>query len=123
MKTRTAEQNESQKIEVTKEELQIMIKGIENTNLGIYVSLVLDNKEVCSNYIKDIYNMINKKRKVVGYYQNKKVFQLGNAFRISGRYNKWHYVDPKEQYEYCKDLKEFSGLYSKEYWEQIKIIG
>ena len=123
MKTRTAEMVESQKIEVIKEELQIMIKGIENTNLGIYVSLVLDNKEVCSNYIKDIYNMINKKRKVVGYYQNKKVFQLGNAFRISGRYNKWHYVDPKEQYEYCKDLKDFSGLYSKEYWEQIKIIG
>ena len=123
MKTRTAEMVESQKIEVIKEELQIMIKGIENTNLGIYISLVLENKEVCSNYIKDIYNMINKKRKVVGYYQNKKVFQLGNAFRISGRYNKWHYVDPKEQYEYCKDLKDFSGLYSKEYWEQIKIIG
>lgn len=123
MKTRTAEMVESEKIEVTKQELKTMIKGIENTNIGIYISLVLDNKEVCSNYIKDIYNMINKKRKVVGYYQNKKVFQLGNAFRISGRYNKWHYVDPKEQYEYCSGLKDFSGLYSKEYWEQIKIIG
>ena len=123
MKTRTAEQIESEKIEVIKQELNTMIKGIENTNLGIYISLVLENKEVCSNYMKDIYNMINKKRKVVGYYQNKKVFQFGNAFRISGRYNKWHYVDPKEQYEYCADLKEFSGLYSKEYWEQIKIIG
>lgn len=123
MKTRTAEMVESEKIEVTKKELQTIIKGIENTNLGIYISLVLENKEVCSNYIKDIYNMINKKRKVVGYYQGKKVFQLGNAFRISGRYNKWHYVDTKEQYEYCADLKDFSGLYSKEYWEQIKIIG
>lgn len=123
MKTRTAEMVESEKINVTKKELQTMIKGIENTNIGIYISLVLDNKEVCSNYIKDIYNIINKKRKVVGYYQGKKVFQFGNAFRISGRYNKWHYVDPKEQYEYCSDLKEFSGLYSKEFWEQIKIIG
>lgn len=123
MKTRTAEMVESEKINVTKKELQTMIKGIENTNIGIYISLVLDNKEVCSNYIKDIYNIINKKRKVVGYYQGKKVFQFGNAFRISGRYNKWHYVDPKEQYEYCADLKEFSGLYSKEFWEQIKIIG
>ena len=123
MKTRTVEKVESEKIEVIKQELNTMIKGIENTNLGIYISLVLENKEVCSNYMKDIYNMINKKRKVVGYYQNKKVFQFGNAFRISGRYNKWHYVDPKEQYEYCEDLKEFSGLYSREYWEQIKIIG
>lgn len=123
MKTRTIEKVEIEKINVTKKELRTMIKGIENTNIGIYISLVLDNKEVCSNYIKDIYNIINKKRKVVGYYQGKKVFQLGNAFRISGRYNKWHYVDPKEQYEYCSDLKEFSGLYSKEYWEQIKIIG
>ena len=123
MKTRTAEMVESEKINVTKKELETMIKGIENTNIGIYISLVLDNKEVCSNYIKDIYNIINKKRKVIGYYQGKKVFQFGNAFRISGRYNKWHYVDPKEQYEYCADLKEFSGLYSKEYWKQIKIIG
>ena len=123
MKTRTAEMVESEKINVTKKELQTMIKGIENTNIGIYISLVLDNKEVCSNYIKDIYNIINKKRKVIGYYQGKKVFQFGNSFRISGRYNKWHYVDPKEQYEYCSDLKEFSGLYSKEFWEQIKIIG
>lgn len=123
MKTRTAEMVESEKINVTKKELETMIKGIENTNIGIYISLVLDNKEVCSNYIKDIYNIINKKRKVIGYYQGKKVFQFGNAFRISGRYNKWHYVDPKEQYEYCSDLKEFSGLYSKEFWEQIKIIG
>ena len=123
MKTRTAEMVESEKINVTKKELQTMIKGIENTNIGIYISLVLDNKEVCSNYIKDIYNIINKKRKVVGYYQGKKVFQFGNSFRISGRYNKWHYVDPKEQYEYCSDLKEFSGLYSKEFWEQIKIKG
>lgn len=122
MKTRTAEL-ESQKIDVIKKELQTMIKGIENTNIGVYISLVLDNKEVCSNYVKDVYKIMNKKRKVIGFYQDKKVFQFANAFRISGRYNKWHYVDPKKQYEYCKDLKEFSVLYSKEHWEQIKIIG
>lgn len=76
------------------QDLEVISKGMEGykeyEDLKAYIERALQ-VACCEQYLKDIYKYVNKKREIVGMYNyKKKIFKIGKARRISGRYNKWY---------------------------------